>query len=104
MEMSQADPTLAQQFLAKPDPWGWAYDHVSKHEEYEEVKSGDFADKERARIRDELKAELLAEMQGTSEAKEKLEEAITPSLAGKASAAGGTTTVTDESLEGIFKS
>jgi DNA repair exonuclease SbcCD ATPase subunit len=61
MELAEANPVLAQQALGDPHPWRKAYTLVKNHEKMEALGATDAQSLE-ARLREEIRAELQAEL------------------------------------------
>lgn len=97
--MAKENPDLIRQMQEHPFPAKFAYEQASKHQEYQAMQD---VDAYKSKLREEVKAELLQEMEAKNSQKaEKDKIADAPSLSKTRSAKDDP--VIDESLEDIFK-
>lgn len=97
-DLAKADKTIAEKMLLAEDPYHFAYTYAKKHLEFKDVENvEEWKDKTRAELREEIKAELVAEAGKTAEAEEtSTETAELPNLASKTSVEGGITTASGD--------
>ena len=101
-QMAQENPQIAQEVFSSPSPYHALVDVVKKAEEFDQMKD---IDSYKSKLREELRAELLAEIEGTQAKVNKGRETakkVPKSLAGQGSAGASTTDVVDEALTDIL--
>lgn len=101
-QMVQENPMLYQQVMNTPSPYHEVIKVVSKAEELDKMRD---LDSYKASLRDQIKAELMAEMKATEDKQSKGRKAaqsVPKSLAGQASQGSITDTVTDDALASIL--
>lgn len=101
VKLAESDPRLIQEMRADDDPAGFAYDMAVKHVKLEALQTQD-PDKLRARIKEEVRQELLQESQAKKAGEDELDSVTkTPSLA-RSRSAGSVDDVGEESLTDIL--
>lgn len=104
-EIAKENPALAQQVMNAVSPYHEMYDVVQKHETMLEMKDIDgFKEKTKAELREEVRTEILAEMEGKAKEKSDLRDAIPTSLVSEPSKGSvkGATWAGPTTLEDVF--
>jgi hypothetical protein len=97
MELAEANPVLAQQALSDPHPWRKAYTLVKNHEKMEALGATDSVSLE-AKLREQIRAELEAELKATPQVQ--LPNSLATAQSGRGIAGGPYNTPTIDEILG----
>jgi hypothetical protein len=78
IDLAKENPTLRDQAMKEANPAKFAYQQAKKYEEYQKVQD---VDAYKEQLRNEMRAEIEAEIKGTQQVKAKKASNLTPSLA-----------------------
>lgn len=97
LELCRDQPELVTKLQQSSNPARFAYETAVKHEQLRAMDNIDeWRDKERARIRQELEAEMKGGQQQAEAEQQAKRKAASPSLASERSAGGTTEVITDD--------
>lgn len=78
LELAKSDPSMIEKLRSHPIPAKFAYEQAAKHLQYQEMQN---VDAYKAKLKEEVRQELLRETKEKDEAEAKKIQAIEPSLA-----------------------
>lgn len=103
LEMANDSPELLARLKTHPNPARFAYETAEKHAKLTEMENiEEWREKERARIRQELEAEMQQSADDAATETEETRKSLTPSLAETRSPGGAQKGTQEQSLEEIL--
>ena len=85
IELAKDNPALVQEMNKSPNPARFAYETAKKHQQWQEVQN---VDTYKAKLREEMRAELEKELGEKQAKQDRKREAIQPTLSGAGSKGG----------------